>query len=98
MKYFIDYQHMPKGAARPIDDGEIVGIVTDDTTSVVLIPNVGDYVYIDNSADGGERSAFSGKVRSRYFRYIRISDEEVNCIINIVVEDTNDDFGKLVKE
>jgi len=48
--------------------------------------------------DGGERAAFSGKVRSRYFRYIRISNDDITCLINIVVEETSDDLGKLVKE
>ncbi len=71
MKYEIDYQYLPKGAQRPIDDGEIVGIQATDATGTVLLPNVGDYVDISNSADGGQRSEFSGKVRSRLFRYIR---------------------------
>lgn len=98
IKYGIDYQYLPKGAARPIDDGEIVGIEATDESGVVLIPNVGDYVQIDNSADGGERSNFSGKVRSRLFRYIRTSGSDVFCQVNIVVEETDDDWGKLVKE
>ena len=34
MKYHIDYQHLPNGAGRPIDDGEIVGIdATDESGS-----------------------------------------------------------------
>lgn len=99
MKYTIDYQYMPSGSSRPIDDGEIVTIEALDTDGhTVIIPNVGDYVYIDNSQDGGERSDFSGKVRSRLFRYIRTSETEVFCHINIVVEETADDFGELVKE
>ena len=98
MKYRVDYQHLPKGSPRPIDDGEIVTIdVEDSSGDTVMVPNVGDYVTIDNSPDGGERSSFTGKVRSRYFRYIRSTDE-IFCHINIVVEETDDDFGKLVKE
>lgn len=98
MKYTIDYQYMPKNSSRPIDDGEIITIEAQDTSgNTVLIPNVGDYVSIDNSQDGGERSDFSGKVRSRLFRYIR-SQNDIFCHINIVVEETDDDFGKLVKE
>jgi hypothetical protein len=98
MKYSIDYQYLAKGATRPSDDGEVVGIQTDDEAGPVILPNVGDYVHIDNSSDKGQRSAFFGKVRSKLFNYIRISDDEVTCGINIVVEETNDDWGKLIKE
>lgn len=97
MKYGIDYQFLAKGADRPTDDGEIVGIEATDETGTVILPNVGDYVHIDNSADGGERSSFSGKVRSRLFTYIRTAND-VFCNVNIVVEETNDDWGKLIKE
>ena len=97
MKYGIDFQYLPKGSSRPIDDGEIVGIEATDESGVVLLPNVGDYVQIDNSADGGERSSISGKVRSRLFRYIRTTND-VFCHVNIVVEEDSDDWGKLVKE
>jgi hypothetical protein len=98
VKYHIDYQFMRKGAARPSDDGEVVGIEATDQSGVVVLPNIGDHVFIDNSADGGERSGFSGKVRSRLFRYIRVNDSDVHCAINIVVEEVDDDWGKLVKE
>lgn len=99
MKYTIDYQYMPSGSARPVDDGEVVTIdALDSDGHTVIIPNVGDYVHIDNSQDGGERSNFSGKVRSRFFRYIRTSETDVLCLINIVVEETTDNFGELVKE
>ena len=97
MKYGIDYQYLPKGAGRPIDDGEIVGIHATDESGVVVLPNVGDYVSIDNSVDGGKRSAFAGKVRSRLFNYIRTPDD-VFCHLNIVVEEDDDDWGKLIKE
>jgi hypothetical protein len=93
MKYFIDYQYLPKGAARPLDDCEAVGIQATDQSGVVLLPNVGDYVHIDNSTDGGQRTAFSGKVRSRLFMYIRTSGADVSCVVNIVVEETADDWG-----
>lgn len=98
MKYSIDYQYLPKNAQRPQDDGEIVGIAATTDTGLVLLPNVGDYVQIENSADGGERSSFSGKVKSRLFRYIRNSDDTVFCQVNIVVEETADDWGILIKE
>jgi hypothetical protein len=97
MKYGIDYQFLAKGAPRPTDDGEIVCIEASDDTGTVILPTVGDYVHIDNSADGVGRSSFSGKVRSRLFNYIRARDE-VYCSVNIVVEETDDDWGKLIKE
>ncbi len=97
MKYGIDYQFLAKGASRPTDDGEIVGIEATDATGTVILPNVGDYVHIDNSADGGERSDFCGKVRSRLFNYTRTRDD-VFCHINIIVEETDDDWGKLSKQ
>lgn len=98
MKYFVDYQYMPKGAARPQDEGEVVAIEATDESGVVLLPNVGDYVSIDNSTDGGERTDFAGKVASRLFSYIRINDTEVICRVNIVIAEDDDDWGKLVKE
>ncbi len=76
MKYSIDYQYLSKGSSRPSDDGEVVGIQADDSSGVVLLPNVGDYVHIDNSTDGGQRAAFSGKVKSKLFNYIRVSEDE----------------------
>ncbi|CAM5195100.1 hypothetical protein [Alishewanella longhuensis] len=98
IKYGIDYQYLPKDSDRPLDDGEIVGIEATSESGQVILPNVGDYVHIDNSADGGQRSKFSGKVKSRLFNYVRINDDEVFCGVNIVVEETDDDWGKLIKE
>lgn len=98
MKYGIDYQFLAKGASRPTDDGEIVGIEATDTAGTVVLPNVGDYVHIDNSADGIGRSSFSGRVRSRLFTYIG-TPNETYCNVNIVVEEADDhDWGKLIKE
>jgi len=39
IKYFIEYQHMPKGSARPIDDGEIVGIEVSDKGGFAALPS-----------------------------------------------------------
>jgi hypothetical protein len=97
IKYTIDYQHMPKDSDRPHDDGEIITIEATDASGLVILPNVGDYVNIDNAADKGERSSFAGKVRSRLFNYVRLSNDDVFCHVNIVVADTADDWGKLVK-
>ena len=96
MRYHIDYQHLPKGALRPTDDGEIVGIEATSQDGLVILPNVGDYVRIDNSANGGEHASFDGKVRSRLFTYCRVPGD-MFCTVNIVVEETDDDWGKLEK-
>lgn len=97
MKFSVNYQHLPKGAARPIDDGTIIELEFDSSASgAVVLPNVGDYVQIDNSAQG-ERSSFSGKVRSRLFTHINTTQTEY-CHVNIIVEDDDDDWGLLIKE
>ncbi len=98
MNYHIDFQYLPKGAPRPIDNGEILPIEITDEAGSGLIPSVGDYVQIDNSLTGcADRASFSGKVRSRLFLYFG-SEQENTCAVNIVVEDTDDDFGMLIKE
>lgn len=98
MKYAIDYQYLPKHAERPIDDGDVVSISFDSQSQTsVILPNVGDYVEISNGA--GDRASFDGKVKSRLFRYIRMGHGgDVGCLINIVVQETDDDWGKLIKE
>jgi len=97
MKYYIDYQYLPKGKSRPIDDGQWVNISSDNENIKDFIPNVGDFVSIDGSFK--DRNAFHGKVKSRLFRYILHEDNNLSaCMINIVVEETNDDWGLLVKE
>ncbi len=97
MKYRIDYQYLPKDSVRPHDDGEVIGIDATDETGTVILPNVGDFVDIDNCANSSEHSSFYGRVRSRMFHYTR-TDTDVYCIVNIVVEETDDDWGKLIKE
>jgi hypothetical protein len=97
IKYRIDYQELSRGSARPSDDGEVAGIEATDETGSVIIPNVGDYVSIDNDGDGQGRPSFAGKVKSRLFRYMRVG-ETLWCIVNIVVEETEDDWGLLAKE
>ena len=49
IRYYIDYQYLPKNRSRPIDDGAIVDIRATDKSGFAIIPNVGDYVYIDCS-------------------------------------------------
>ena len=94
MKYFIDYQYLPKGAARPLDDGEVVPIEIDDT-GYALVPNVGDFVLVDASTIDG--NSFHGRVKSRLFRYIRTPPQD-SCAMMIVVEETDDGWGMLIKE
>ena len=94
MKYGIDYQYLPKGAARPLDDGEVVPIEIDNS-GYALIPNVGDFVHIDASTIDG--NSFSGRVKSRLFSFIRTPPKDF-CSVNIVVEETDDDWGMLIKE
>lgn len=91
----MEYQYLPKGESRPRDDGDVVAISVFGDSGFVMIPTVGDYVSIDNST--GARSSFSGKVRSRLFNYVG-AGSVMSCHVNIVVEETDDDWGRLVKE
>lgn len=89
-KYGINFQHLPKGADRPIDVGQTVECETNDA-GFMMVPNVGDFVNLVRvSKDDAE---MSGKVKSRLFNYIG-----EYCAVNIVVEETDDDWGKLIKE
>jgi hypothetical protein len=96
MEYFVEFQHMPKGHDRPLDEGETMPIKMDQN-SFGMIPAVGDYVSIQGIVGGKTVKSFAGKVRSRLFSFIR-ADELRTCTINIVVEDDDDDWGKLIKE
>lgn len=93
--YSVDYQYLKKGAARPYDDGMVVPLESKDNP-ILLLPNVGDYIEI--GGQGEEHNTFSGKVKSKLFRYIRVSEKIVHCAINIIVEETDDDWGLLIKE
>jgi hypothetical protein len=96
MRYSVEYQYLEKGAQRPTDDGEVVGIRANDEAGLVILPNVGDYVHIDNSSSA--RASFNGKVKSRAFFYIG-SSESISCHVNIVVEETEEsEWAKLIKE
>ncbi|HIF9101667.1 TPA: hypothetical protein ACX6PR_002588 [Photobacterium damselae] len=99
MKYSIEYQYLPKGNTRPCDDGEIVGIKADDQSGVVILPNVGDFVDINNHSSAHGHESFSGKVKTRLFNYLRTPDDEIYCHVNIVVEeDPETNWGSLLKE
>jgi hypothetical protein len=98
LKYSIDYQYMPKGSERPSDDGDVIAIKATDKSGTVIIPNVGDFVHIDTFIEKDTRTKFSGRVRSRLFNYNRMSDDDTSCHINIVVEETDYNWGELIKE
>lgn len=93
MKYTIDFQHFDSASGRPIDNGEIIGIESDDL-GFALIPNVGDYVQVETRRQGAD---FWGRVRSRLFKYIN-TGEYKDCIVNIVVENCDESvYPELVK-
>jgi hypothetical protein len=93
MQISVNYQYSPAPGVRPIDEGVAVDIQLNDAGgSFAFIPNVGDYVQISPLKEGDP--SFAGKVRSRYFVYIAA----MHCHVNIVVEETTDDFGLLIKE
>jgi hypothetical protein len=41
--YGVNFQYLPKGSARPIDQGDVVDIAGD-PVSVSALPQVGDFV------------------------------------------------------
>lgn len=98
MKYSINYQFMPIGASRPLDDGEIISIELNDMNNFGLIPNVGDYINIQNQ-EINSSVLTSGQVKSKYFNYIK-NPIDTYCLINIVVQEIPDDevWGRLIKE
>ena len=91
MRYFLNYQHLPKGGSRPIDEGATVEVQASDVGGFALLPNVGDFVNLDNSTN--DMASFKGRVRSRFSGYVA-----GNCLINIVVVETEVDWGSLIKE
>lgn len=97
MAYGLNYQYFPKNSpnGRPIDNGSALLDHPVKAEELVLLPNVGDYVHVDNSVRGGE--SFSGKVRSKLFSYVVTNDQQF-CHINIVVEEDDSDWGILIKE
>ncbi|GHC31072.1 hypothetical protein GCM10010082_26680 [Kushneria pakistanensis] len=98
MRYYFNYQYLPKGAEQPVDTGDAVRITDEQTAKPPTLPDVGDYVQINYFR--AEDEILSGRVKSRLFRYL-VSDEDPDlhqCLVNIVVEETDDDWGKLIKE
>ncbi|CAO4166165.1 hypothetical protein CFFPNG_00705 [Methylorubrum aminovorans] len=89
----INFQYLPKGASRPQDEGETVDI-SDDPRSAACVPQVGDFVVVQQAVEGG--ASFQGRVRSRLFYYLH-GGVSVNIVVE-EVDDTEVDWGKLVKE
>lgn len=103
MSIGVQYQPLRKGASRPEDWGSTHGYNLNGHTDIGLLPNVGDYVNLIPVGEGADESNFHGKVKSRLFNQItKMSDDgntvEVSIWINIVVEETTDDWGLLIKE
>lgn len=93
--YSVDYQHLRKGAKRPDDDGIIVPLESTGNP-LLLLPSVGDYVNIAGRNE--ELSHFCGRVKSKLFTYTRIPGDIVHCGINIIVEEVDMDWDKLINE
>ena len=95
MKYYVNYQYMAAGDARPRDEGDTMPVHFTEQ-QFGMIPAVGDYVNIQNAET---EANFAGKVRSRLFTYLQPEGtDDAHCLINIVVADTDDDWGLLIKE
>ncbi len=95
--YHIDYQYKQNSFDRPLPEGDVIN-TSGEETPVMFLPSVGDYVEISGDPENKRVSSFSGVVTSRYFRYRRLTVEEVFCHINIVVEQTSHDPDTLLNE
>ena len=96
MNFYVQFQEMGENG-RPIDHPDELDInVSSEQGGAALIPNVGDFVSLDGKGSG-DAPGFSGVVRTRYFRYIRVEGQNA-CQVNIVVEKSDQDWGELIKE
>ncbi|WP_201253305.1 hypothetical protein [Pantoea sp. S62] len=96
--YSIDFQYKPRGSERPVASGNVIRS-SGEETPVMFIPDVGDFVEIGgNPARDSNLSSFRGVVVSRFFRYDRQSDSEVFCHVNLIVEESFQNFGHLVQD
>ncbi|ORM80664.1 hypothetical protein HA42_13620 [Pantoea deleyi] len=96
--YSIDYQYKEKHNDRPTASGNVIRS-SGEETPVMFIPDVGDFVEIAGNPENSEHlTSFRGIVVSRFYRYLRVSDSEVFCHINIVIEESVQDFSNLVNE
>ncbi|WP_205954653.1 hypothetical protein [Pantoea stewartii] len=96
--YSIDFQYKMRGSEKPVSAGNVIRS-SGEETPVMFIPCVGDFVEIGgNPTDDSSLSSFRGVVISRFFRYDRQSESEVFCHVNLIVEETFQNFGYLVQE
>ena len=96
--YSIDFQYKKRGNENPTSQGNVLNS-SGEETPVMFIPSIGDYVEIGGNPEKDESlSSFKGVVVSRFFRYDRQSQDEVFCHVNLVVEETFQNFGTLVQE
>lgn len=82
MKYKIEFQYKPQGAARPYDEVQEEHIFSD-TGGYIPIPDVGD------SVSYGKEGRRAYKVVSRHFSYVSLVEDW--CVVNIVVTDISDE-------
>lgn len=96
--YHIDFQYKPRGSETPVASGNVISS-TGEETPIMFIPAVGDFVEIGGNPKKNEAlSSFRGVVISRLFRYDRISESEVFCHVNIIVEESFQNFANLVRD
>ena len=99
IRYYVDFQYLPKGAARPLDQGVTMELEATHREGNLVLPGVGDFVNLDTSFHKGEYASFHCRVRSRLFHFTKGRDDvPTACNVNIVVEETDDDWGLLIKE
>jgi len=69
----------------------------DAANNLVLLPYVGDHVYI--GATQSDQHSIAGRVASRFFSYQETGDGSVNCHVNIVIDEVDGSlFAELIKE
>ena len=94
MKYYINIQYRPKHRERPEDEPMMVDIRSENG-DFTPIPNMGDHVVFTRPIGNGNKSQqIEGVVENRLFTYL-VQDI---CTVNIVVTDSDTDFGILIKE
>jgi hypothetical protein len=94
MRHTVQFQFRPKGSSRPLDESQDFDLPEDQPLN---LPAVGDHVYLSGHSWGREAALM---VESRLFSYISLdaSAERVTCMINIVLTESETDFGLLLKE
>lgn len=96
--YSLEFHVLSEGRSEPINDGETIVITADGGLAQACVPNVGDLVEFEGSADG-KGSSFYGRVIARRFVYTRINDSLTRCHIHPDVKKiTADEWGKLTEK